>query len=256
MTELLFLSDMDRAYERTFEATVVARPPGALVLDRTLFYPTGGGQPADRGMIEGPGGGRFPVVDVRKSGDTVVHALGRPTPSSAAPIGVDARVTGTIEWERRHRHMRLHTAQHLVSALLFEASGLRTVRAAMAADGATIDLDGPWPAHLPWSAFETVVADALARPREVSIRFVARTEWDAHPSPRSGRVPLADRVDPVRLIEIGEIDRCPCGGTHVRSTGEIGEIDLFAPTAQTGAAGSRVGFRLRGRSAHSERVTP
>ncbi len=254
MTVAAYLYPIEAAYERRFHANVVSRPPGAVVLDRTLFYPTGGGQPCDQGGLVTAAGVRYPVTDVRKSGSEIVHQLGRPHPTGAPPLSSGEPVTGEIDWERRFRHMRLHTSQHLVSAVLFARTGRRTTGASMSGERAVIDLEGPWPAPLDWPEVERAVQAELGHPRQLRIELVPRAEWDRHPSERSGAVPLAPHVDPVRVLEIEGVDRCPCGGTHLRSTAEIGGLDLVGPDPH--AAGARVALRLRGISAHSERVTP
>ena len=247
MTELAYLPDLPSAYVRTFRARITALPPGAVVLDRTYFYPTGGGQPADRGTLQSEDGRRLEVVDVTKSGPAVLHRV-RADPATLRGLAVGAMLDGEIDWERRHLHMRLHTAQHFVSARLFARAGLRTRRAQLSGAGATVDLESA----LPSGTVETVAEDlreVVASPRPVKIRLVPRAEWDAHPaSARSGLVPLPAQVDPVRVVEIEASDVCPCGGTHVRSTGEIGPARWLPPVPLPDGA-TRVAFTL-------ERVAP
>jgi misacylated tRNA(Ala) deacylase len=242
VTELAYLADMPSAYVRSFRARITALPPGAVVLDRTYFYPTGGGQPSDRGTLTLSAGTSAEVVDVSKSGPAVVHRLRAP-PSVLRTWAVGAEVDGVLEWARRHRHMRLHTAQHYVSARIFARHGLRTRRANLAGAGATIDLE----AGLPEAALGPVAEDlreAVAHPQPVAVRLVPRKEWEAHPaSARSGLVALPPQVDPVRVVEIDASDVCPCGGTHVRSTGEIGEV-RWLPVVPLGGGASRVAFTL------------
>ena len=232
MTQLAYLDGIDAGYERTFSARVVALPPGAVVLDRTYFYAAGGGQPCDRGSLSVAGGPEIPIVDVAKSGGSVVHRIGRGAPR-ATGLAVGGEVRGTIDWERRHRHMRLHTAQHLLSALLYERAGVRTVKAVLADRTGTVELEADAPTGEAWEAVAREFRSVLDPPREVRIAFVPRAEWDLAPAARSGLVPLAPTVDPVRVIEIDAIDRCPCGGTHVRSTGEIGGVELPEPVERT-----------------------
>ena len=241
MTELAYLASIDDAYVRQFRARVVALPPGGVVLDRTYFYPTGGGQPSDRGTLTAPGGGTAEVVDVSKSGLSVVHRL--KGGGSRPELRVGDEVEGTIDWERRHRHMRLHTAQHFVSGRVFTRTGRRTRKASFSGVRAAVDLDGPLEEAVV-SELANDVRSVVAPPHAVTIRHLPRAEWDRHPlSERSGLVPLAPQVDPVRVVEIDGFDVCPCGGTHLRSTGEIGPL-LFERPSPLGDGGFRLAFSL------------
>jgi misacylated tRNA(Ala) deacylase len=241
VTELAYLVDPEAAYVRSFRARVTALPPGAVVLDRTFFYPTGGGQPNDRGALRLPDGDKVDVVDVTKSGPSVVHRLRGP-PDVLRRLSVGVEVEGTLDWDRRYRHMRLHTGQHLLSARIFARTGLRTRKAQLAGHAATLDLEGTIdPAAIALLAND--LADAVEHPRPVTLRQVPRAEWDRNPfAERSGLVPLPAQVDPVRVVEIEAWDVCPCGGTHLRSTGEIGRVSLRPPVPAQG--GDRVGFSL------------
>lgn len=242
MTELAYLVDISAGYVRSFRARVTALPPGAVVLDRTFFYPTGGGQPSDRGTLARASDPSVEVVDVTKSGSAVLHRF-RP---SAAVRGwaVGDELEGSLDWSRRYAHMRLHTSQHLLSARLFVGAGRRTRRANLGKGSATLDLDGP----LSEGGLEEAVAgfrNAVARPCAVSIRQIRRVDWDRNPiSERSGLVPLPPHVDPVRVVEIDGQDVCPCGGTHLRSTSEVGEVQ-FDPVETLTGGDARVRFTIR-----------
>jgi misacylated tRNA(Ala) deacylase len=249
VTELAYLPDVASAYVRSFESKVVALPPGGVVLDRTYLYPAGGGQPADRGTLRSEGG-EWSVVDVARTGGSVIHRLRALGPGPRTPT-LGSSVEAEIDWPRRYRHMRLHTAQHLLSARVFTRTGLRTAKAQMAGVAATLDLEGPLePTQIP--ALEGDLAATLVSPRPVRIRLVPRATWDqSAEAPRSGLVPLPTHVDPVRVIEIDAEDACPCGGTHLRSTGEIGAVQLaFGPSA-TGP-----GRRLTLTLTEADRPTP
>jgi len=242
MTELLYLPNADAAYERRFSARVTALPPGGAVLDRTLFYPTGGGQPCDLGVLAASDGSEWGVADVAKSGPAVVHRLAR-RGSTRSTLSIGSEVTGTIDWERRYRHMRAHTFQHLLSARVFVLSGRRTRRASLSASGGHVDVEGPWPAAVAWADVDADVRAHLDLALPVNVRMIPRAAYEAAPGDRSGLVPLPPHVDPVRLVEIEEADRCPCGGTHVRSTSEVGSYRLAAPQAM-GGGDVRVAFTL------------
>jgi misacylated tRNA(Ala) deacylase len=241
VTELAYLADIGQGYVREFRARIVALPPGAVVLDRTYFYPSGGGQPCDRGLLELPEGDRLEVVDVTKSGPSVVHRVRIPRGGRRPTVGLE--VAGTIDWERRYRHMRLHTAQHLLSARIYARVGRRTRRANLSGVVAVLELEGE---VLPATLEECLddLRAAVADPKPVTIRHVPRAEWDRNPqSQRSGLVALPTQVDPVRVVEIEGLDVCPCGGTHLRSTGEIGGATL-SPPEPLGDGGSRVTLTL------------
>ncbi len=242
VTVLAYLPTIDDAYVRSFRARVVSLPPGGIVLERTYFYPTGGGQPADRGTLGAPGRASVEVVDVSKSGPSVLHRL-KGGAAGRHDLQVGEEAEGAVDWARRHRHMRLHTSQHFLSGRIFGRVGRRTRKASFSGLRAMLELDGPLdPALVP--LLDQDVREVVGHPRAVTIRHLPRAEWDRHPlSERSGLVPLPPHVDPVRVVEIDGSDTCPCGGTHLRSTGEIGTV-TFEPPTPLGDGGTRVVFTL------------
>ncbi|MCI4365872.1 MAG: alanyl-tRNA editing protein [Thermoplasmata archaeon] len=241
MTELGYLADMPSAYIRSFRARIVALPPGGVVLDRTYFYPAGGGQPADLGTLQ-LGDTSMEVTDVTRSGASVFHRV-RSSPVASRAFSVGAEVEGRIDWARRHQHMRLHTGQHLLSARTFQRTGLRTQKAVLRGVEATIDLAG----ELPEAAWEELAQDmerVTQQVHPVSIHHVARAIWNASAAAgRSGLVPIPAHVDPVRVVDIEGEDTCPCGGTHVRTMLEIGEVRM-TPFTEPRSGSSRLGFTL------------
>lgn len=242
-TELSYLADSASGYVREFTARVVALPPGAVVLDRTYFYPVGGGQPADRGELRRGDGGRVPIVDVAKSGPAVIHRVGRRSEAGGS-LSLGEEVRGVIDWDRRYRHMRLHTAQHLLSARLFTQTGRRTASARLQDDAATLDLEPP-ALTSEWGSAAVLAELERYRDRDlpVRIRLLPRSEYDRDPGDRSGLVALPPHVDPVRVVEIEAADRCPCGGTHLARTAEIGPV-VSAALEPLATGGTRVRFRL------------
>jgi alanyl-tRNA synthetase len=209
---------------RSFDATVLEvdlRDDRTLVvLDRTAFYPTSGGQPSDTGRL-----GPVDVLDTIDEGDHIVHVV-------SAPLTVGAAVHGEIDWSRRFDHMQQHTGQHVLSGAFEALFDNRTVGFHMGAEVSTIDLLR----EMASADIERAVDEAnriVWEDREVSIRFVSATE--------AARLPL--RKEPVRegtlrLIEIRDFDLSACGGTHVHRTGAIGMI------AVTGSERLRGGTRL------------
>ncbi len=203
MTERIYYTD---AYLTEFDATVLEHADGGrrAYLDRTAFYPTSGGQPFDRGRLAGA-----EVVEVMDEGERIAHLL-------ATPI-TEVRVRGCIDWARRFDHMQQHTGQHLLSAVIAELFGRRTVSVHFGRESATLDLDTGALSHE-----QIVAAEARANHVVVENRAVGVTFEDA--SAAGALRKPTDREGTLRIVSIEGLDRSACGGTHVRATGEVGCI--------------------------------
>ncbi len=205
MTERLYYHD---SYLRRFEAHVaeVSGQGRRVCLDRTAFYPSSGGQPFDLGMLGG-----VAVREVIDEGDRVVHIV-------EEPLGL-GEVTGEVDWTRRFDHMQQHTGQHLLSAVFEELYGISTVSFHMGAEVSTIDVSA---ASLDAGQMERVeerCAEIVGEARPVSIGFE-----DA--SAELGLRKASERTGTLRIVSIDRLDRSACGGTHVRSTAEIGAVQI------------------------------
>jgi misacylated tRNA(Ala) deacylase len=212
MTHELFRED---AYRHEFEARVAAAADGTVVLEATVFYPEGGGQPGDTGRLHWPGG-EAEIVDTRRGeGGRILHVLA----DSAVPPPPGVVVFGVIDWERRHRLMRMHTSLHLLSAVLpFPVTG------GQVSDGVgRLDFDLP---EVPDKAdVEARLNELIAADHEVAPRWIDEAELDARPDlVRTLSVQPPRGAGRIRLIDIAGVDLQPCGGTHVRHTGEIGPV--------------------------------
>jgi misacylated tRNA(Ala) deacylase len=218
MTEEIAATD---AYARETDATVVAAGPEGVVLDRTVFYARGGGQPGDTGTLSWDGGSATVADTVKASGD-VLHlvAEGSPVP----PVG--AVVHAAIDWDRRHLLMRTHTAVHVLTAVMFRDHGAK-------ATGSNLDhgsgrLDYELDAVMQPGFAEEVerrLNEELGKDAAVSVLFLPRAEALADPDLIRTKVNLIpEHVDPIRVIDIEGVDRQADGGTHVRSTGEVGRV--------------------------------
>ena len=209
MTELLFRED---PYLAACEARVVAVRDGAVELDRTVFYPVGGGQPGDTGRI-----GAWRVLDTRKgeTGESVLHML---EPGFDLKPGDSIRAE--IDWERRHRHMRFHTALHLLGAVVrAPVTGGR-----MATDKAHLDFDIEME-KLVKEEIEARVNALVAAAHATRASWITDTELDARPElVKTMSVAPPRGEGRVRLVEIPGVDLQACGGTHVRNTAEIGPV--------------------------------
>lgn len=213
MTEWLFQQD---AYLRSCAARVLEASPEGVVLDRTVFYPLGGGQPGDTGALEAADGRRWRVVDTRKGdGGRILHRLDDGT---SPPIPGD-EVQAVVDWERRHLHMRMHTGLHLLGSVLrFGVTGGQ-----VASDRSRLDFDTQ--EEIDATRVNEALAALVEADRSVSCRWITDQELDAQPElVRTLSVQPPRGAGRIRLLEIAGVDLQPCGGTHVRSTGEVGRL--------------------------------
>ncbi len=209
MTERLYYQD---CYLREFRARVVDTADGGcrVYLDRTAFYPTSGGQPFDVGSLGG-----VAVKEVIDEEDRIGHLLEAPLVLEA-PLGA-TEVQGHIDWERRYDHMQQHTGQHLLSAVLEELFKIHTVSFHLGAEVSTIDVDASSLAPEQLERAEERCAEVIAQARPVQITFE-----DASDSLDLRKA--STRAGTLRIVGIDGVDRSACGGTHVRSTAEIGMV--------------------------------
>jgi|KBSMisStandDraft_5_1062788.scaffolds.fasta_scaffold11287_7 alanyl-tRNA synthetase len=212
----------DDAFQDNFTAQVLSCQPLAdplaghdatcwgVLLDQTHLYPTSGGQPNDLGKL-----GEANVLDVRDlENDDVLHVVDRPVPTG--------RIDACIHWPRRFDHMQQHTGQHLLSAVLQERFGLPTVSFHLGESVSTIDLRGPQPTALILEGAARAANAMVFEDREITVRYGTAEQFA-----QMGVRKQVERTGTLRAIEIAGIDLQPCGGTHVRRTGQIGTILLL-----------------------------
>ncbi|MCL5783288.1 MAG: alanyl-tRNA editing protein [Candidatus Thermoplasmatota archaeon] len=234
MTRYLFWED---SYAREFETQVMSASGNEIILNSTCFYPSSGGQPSDTGTING-----IDVIDVRKREDgEIVHTL-----QSVGGIGSGDTVKGILDWDRRYRLMRLHSAGHVVSGILSKNFGVRKHtgiqiyedRVRMGFDIARLDKEVSTSIE---SEFNRVVAE--------NHQIVAKMlTWELVNSDSSLKTVSEDRyekIDVPRVLDIVGFDKQLDGGTHVRSTGEIGEIEIIG-RENKGRNDKRIIFTIRG----------
>jgi misacylated tRNA(Ala) deacylase len=219
MTEFTF---RDESYLKSLDATVEeVATDGGIVLDRTIFYAASGGQPGDTGRIVGLSGGSTAIVaTVHPEGDKtrIIHQVAESSPALAA----GDRVTLELDWDRRYRLMRMHTALHLLSVVFpFPVTG-----GSIGEDKGRLDFDMPEvPADLP--AIEARLNDMVSADHPVTTEWITDDEMAANPGLiKTMKVKPPTGQGRVRLVRIGDIDLQPCGGTHVARTGEIGPLKL------------------------------
>lgn len=235
MTEQMHMKSHEGTYLREFQAKVEATFPGIVELDRTAFYPLGGGQPSDKGELKWDDGS-IEVNDVRKK-NRIRHMVKGELPE------VGESVEGTIDWTRRYAHMKMHTAQHVVSAVVDNLHGARTVGNQIGNNKSRIDFD---PLHLndaEISELEAEISNEMKRDHQITITEAEREDLEENPLVRVNMNLLPPSVKTLRVITIGNLDICPCAGTHVKSTKEIGEVK-FKNRENKGKGKQRLAYEL------------
>ncbi len=215
--ELIFRDD---AYQRSCEAVVVSADETGIRLDRTVFYPMGGGQPGDSGILRLAEGGSLRIVDARK-GESLDDVLHIPEEGAALPAPGTA-VTAEIDWDRRHRLMRMHTCMHVLCSLIDgDMTGGQVGEAK-----SRLDFNLP-DTQLDKEALTAALNRIIAEDHPVQPRWITEEELAASPQlVRTMSVKPPSGHGKVRLLEIEGVDLQPCGGTHVRRTGEIGPVAI------------------------------
>jgi misacylated tRNA(Ala) deacylase len=239
MTDDLYSRD---AYLRTCEATVVDVRDDGVVLDRTVFYPRGGGQPGDSGVLRWDGG-ECRVTDSTRSRDDgeVLHAV---DPSTLAPPP-GTTVTAEIDWDRRYLHMRTHTALHALSGVVFADFGAKVTGGNMDSAGlARMDFELDGISQEFGREVEDRLNARLAEDVPVHVHFLPRADALGDPDLIRTKVSLIPgSVDPIRVIDITGIDKQADGGTHVASSGEVGRVRVVK-TESKGKANKRIRIQL------------
>jgi len=236
VTEDLFLRD---AYLKEFETRVVDLSGREVVLDRTGFYPGGGGQPADKGTL-GVGPINASVVDARREGGRIVHVLDNAIPETVREL------KGALDWGRRYAHMRYHTALHVLSGVIWRSFDAKVTGGQMRPDRARMDFSfpGEWTADVV-GEIERLTNEALAEARPVRVYELERAEALKNPDLIRTQVNLVpERVKMIRVVEIEGLDTQADGGTHVANTEEVGEIEVTGHKSK-GRQNKRLEFVLR-----------
>jgi misacylated tRNA(Ala) deacylase len=235
MTKELFLKD---AYLKKFVAKVARQVGREVVLDGTVFYPGGGGQPADKGAL-GVGPIRAAVVDVRREGGDIVHVLDATIPSTVQELN------GELDWERRYAHMRYHTALHVLSGVIWQNFEAKVTGAQMRVDRARMDFSfpGEWTSGLV-GEIEQLTNETLTEGRPVRIYELPREEALKNTNLIRTQINLVPEwVKVVRVVEIEGIDAQADGGTHVADTREVGTLRITNHKSK-GRQNKRVEFVL------------
>jgi len=237
MTRLLFQED---SYLRETDATVEEVTPEGLVLDKTIFYPLGGGQDSDTGSIVHKGKAyRIPMV--KRSSGKILHM----TEDAIDGISKGDTVTLKIDWEKRYAMMRFHTSLHLLSHVAFSEFGAGIRGNSISPNKARIDLDLEGLSEDITKKIESKTNELISMGTPVEVRSLLRAEAEKMVDPGKTRLDMIpETIKEIRLVVIGDIDTDACGGTHVRNTKEIGGIEIFK-TVNKGKSRKRLELKLK-----------
>ena len=227
-------------YTKKFEAEVTSVFPNIVELDQTAFYPLGGGQPADIGTIKWIDN-ESAVIDVRKK-NRIRHMIEGDSPQ------IGEKVVGKIDWDRRYAHMKMHTSQHLISSVVSEMYSSDTVGNQIGQDKSRIDFKPLKITNEELSEIENKANQYISENLKIDISEELRTNLENNPDIRSSMSSglwkmLPESVTNLRVISIGDIDVCPCAGTHVKSLKEIGQIK-FIKKDNKGSQKLRLSYKL------------
>jgi misacylated tRNA(Ala) deacylase len=217
MSEWLFHTD---SYLREFHARVTAVQEKRIALDRTAFYPTGGGQPCDRGLLSA-NGRQWPVVNVKKEGEEIWHEI------EGEPPAVGVEVTGQLDWERRYALMRTHTALHMLAGVIWRDYGALVTGGNMEPLRARMDFEFESMRRELVEEIEEKVNAEIAAARPINVKILPREEAFAIPDLIRTKINLLpEGIPQVRIVDIVGLDLQADGGTHVANTREVGRIKI------------------------------
>jgi misacylated tRNA(Ala) deacylase len=220
MTELLYMKDIESNYIREFDAKVTRVGEDYIVLDQSAFYPEGGGQPTDTGIIQWNDNIRKVTQVLKKA--VVKHILEPPLPEA------DTEISGKIDWSRRFGHMKMHTAQHLISGLVYDMYKARTVGNQIHAEYSRVDFHPISFSDDDLKELEVACNSLISKNLPVTISTQPRDELEKKIDVIRSNLDLIPKsIKKLRIVSIKDFDDIPCAGTHVRNTSELGKIKIL-----------------------------
>ncbi len=240
MTEKLYLGD---SYLKEFDAKILSVSNGRFfVFDKTAFYPQSGGQPSDSGKIVDAGGNEHLVVFAKKFGQVVSHEI------ESCSLEAGGRIHGIIDWQKRHKHMRMHSAAHVIHGVLFSEMKLLISGNQLGWPQSRLDINIENFDREKFSEIEKTCNEVISKNLGISAKTISKEEAKSNPDYFRllgvGREQLLDRLgSEIRIVKIGGFDESIDGGTHVKNTSEIGKVK-FVKFQNKGAKNRRIYFEL------------
>ena len=212
------MTNIEGNYIKEFDATVTKNKKDYICLDKTAFYPLGGGQPSDTGIIKW-NNKVSKVKEVIKKGDTIKHIIEGEKPS------VGTKIHAKIDWDKRYSHMKMHTAQHIISGIIFDDYNARTVGNQIHADYSRVDFHPAKFTNEDIKIIENKFKKIVKQNLEIKIYEEERESLEKRVDQQRAHLDLLPKfVTKLRIVEIEDFDICPCAGTHVKNTSEIPAI--------------------------------
>lgn len=233
MTDMLYLRD---SYIKEFEAKIVKIDGNKIILDKTYFYASGGGQPNDTGKLLCDGR-ECNVINVRKDSGEIIHEVDNNI------LGEGDAISGIVDWERRYKLMRMHTATHILCAAIHNETGALITGNQLDVDKTRVDFNLENFDKDKINEYFNKANEAIKMNLDVNVSFAARDELDKNPGLVRLAMGLPEHFKEIRIVSIGDFDRQADGGTHVRNTKEVGEIKLVG-CENKGKANRRIYFEL------------
>ena len=219
MTEILYMKDAESNYIKEFDATVTKNKKNYITLDKTAFYPKGGGQPSDVGTISW-NKQKSKVKEVLKKGTTIKHVIEGEKPE------VGTKIHAKIDWKRRYSHMKMHTAQHILSGIIFDEYKARTVGNQIHADYSRVDFKPVTFSDEDLEKIKDKFNKIVEKDQPIRIYEEERESLEKRVNQERANLDLLPKfIKKLRIVEIKDFDICPCAGTHVKNTREIPKID-------------------------------
>jgi misacylated tRNA(Ala) deacylase len=211
------MKDIEGNYVKEFDAKIVKKKDNYVVLDKSAFYPLGGGQPSDTGILKWEGG-ESRVAEVQKKG-IIKHIVKGEIPKDV--------VHGILDWDKRYAHMKMHTAQHVISGVVYDLYNARTVGNQIHADYSRVDFSPISLSDEDLKKIEDASNEVIKRSSPVKIYEEERDSLEKRTDPlRSNLDLIPASIRNLRIVEIEGFDVCPCAGTHVKSTQELGRLEI------------------------------
>ena len=221
MTKIFFMENIDGNYIKEFNATVVKSKKDYICLDQTAFYPEGGGQPSDTGILKWSDT-IVKIINVVKKGDSIKHIIGDEKPA------VGTKIHAKIDWNKRYQHMKMHTAQHIISGIVFDDFNARTVGNQIHTDYSRVDFHPVSFTEKNLADIENKFNNLIKQNLPIKIYEEERESLEKRVNQQRCNMDLLPKfIKTLRIIEIQNFDVCPCAGTHVKNTNELTPIKII-----------------------------